>query len=106
MDINLLLDWPELIAFAFLIIGLAMAIFSGNTLILYTVCFLMGLFFGRMWYKLRKSETIALFLIIMAFFLGFLLGGIWANIRIISFILLAGILAGYYLHSKKIIRTI
>jgi hypothetical protein len=42
----------------------------------------------------------------MAFFLGFLLGGIWANIRIISFIMLAGILAGYYLHAKKIIRTI
>jgi hypothetical protein len=106
MDINLLLDWPELIAFAFLIIGLIMAIFSGNTLILYTVCFLMGLFFGRMWYKLRKSESIALFLIIMAFFLGFLLGGIWANIRAIALVLLAGILAGYYLHAKKIIRTI
>ena len=98
-------DWPELVATVLLIIGFAFALFSGNTTTLYTVCFLTGLVFGRLWFKVRMSHCIPLFLAIMAFFLGFILGGIWANLRIIAIALLAGILTGYWLHEKKIIRS-
>ena len=102
---NLIFDWPETVGLLFLIIGLVLALFSGNAVVLYSVCFIMGLVFGRMWYKFRASHCIPLFLAVMAFFLGFILGGIWAHLRIIALALLAGILLGYWLHEKKIIRT-
>jgi membrane-associated HD superfamily phosphohydrolase len=105
MPAQVALDWPELVATVVLIIGFAFALFSGNAAILYLVCFLTGLFFGRLWHKVKMSHSVPLFLAIMAFFLGFILGGIWANIRIITITLLAGILAGYWLHEKKIIRS-
>ncbi len=103
---NLQADWPETIAFFLLIIGLVFALFSGSLAILYTVCFLAGLLFGRMWYRFKKSQCIPIFLAVMAFFLGFILGGIWANLRIIALTLLAGILLGYWLHERKIIRSV
>ena len=59
-----------------------------------------------MWHKLKKSESIPLFLSIMAFFLGFVLGGVWTNLRAITLLLLAGTLAGYWVHEKKVLRTI
>ncbi len=102
---NLQFDWPEAISLLLLIIGFFMAIFSGNNAILYIVCFLMGLIFGRIWYKFRLSHCIPVFLAIMGFFLGFILGGIFANLRVIALVLLAGLLIGYWLHEKKIIRT-
>ncbi len=102
---DLTFDWPESIAVTFLIIGFAFALFSGNATVLYTVCFLMGLLFGRMWYKFRKTQCIPLFLVVMGFFLGFILGGIWANLRAVALLLLAGMLLGYWLHKKKIIRS-
>lgn len=98
-------DWPELTAIVVLIIGFAFALFSRNSVTLYLVCFFTGLLFGRLWFKVRMSHCIPLFLAIMAFFLGFILGGIWANLRIIAIVLLAGILIGYWLHEKKIIRS-
>jgi len=102
---SLTFDWPEMVAFMFLIIGLILALFSGDLFILYSVCFLMGLIFGRIWYKFRVSHCIPLFLLVMAFFLGFILGGIWANLRVIAIILLAGMLIAYWLHERKIIRS-
>jgi len=101
-----LLDWPETVGLLFLIIGFVLAIMSGNAVVLYITCFLMGLIFGRMWYKFRVSQCIPLFIVVMAFFLGFILGGIYANLRIIALLLLAGILVGYWLHAKKIIRSL
>ena len=106
LDTNLMLDWPEIAALFFLIIGFFTALFSGNAITLYSVCFLTGLLFGRVWYKYRKKESIPVFLFIVALFLGFVLGAIWANLRLISLMLLAGILIGYWLHAKKIIRTL
>lgn len=105
MKVDVMFDWPEILSLIVLIIGFLLAVFSGNVGILYTVCFLTGLLFGRVWYKSKLSHFIPAFLTIMAFFLGFILGGIFANLRIIALLLLAGILIGYWLHSKKLIRT-
>ncbi len=103
---NFQFDWPELLAAIFAIIGLTFALFSGNTMILYAVCLLTGLMLGRLWYKFRMSHCVPLFFIVMGFFLGFILGGIFANIRIIAILLLSGILIGYWIHEKKLIRTV
>jgi hypothetical protein len=105
MKVDVMFDWPEILSLLFLLAGFLMAIFSGNATVLYAVCFLTGLLFGRVWYKFKLSHCIPVFLVIMSFFLGFILGGIFANLRIIALLLLAGILIGYWLHSRKIIRT-
>ncbi len=105
MKSDVMFDWPEMLSLLFLVGGFFMAIFSDNSVALYTVCFLTGLLFGRVWYKFKLSHCIPVFLVIMSFFLGFILGGIFANLRIIALALLAGILIGYWLHAKKIIRT-
>jgi CDP-diglyceride synthetase len=99
-------DWPEAVSLIFLIIGFFAAIFSGNVLILYAVCFLMGLLFGRVWYRFKRANCVPLFMTVMTFFLGFILGAIYADLRIIALLLLAGILIGYWIHEKKLIRTL
>ena len=103
---DLTFDWPETVGLLFLIIGFVMAMLAGNVYVLYSVCFLIGLIFGRILYRFRMSECIPIFIVIMAFFLGFILGGIYANLRIIALLLLAGILISYWLHDKRIIRSI
>lgn len=105
MKSDVMFDWPEMLSLLFLVAGFFMAIFSDNATILYTVCFLTGLLFGRVWYKFKLSHCIPVFLVIMSFFLGFVLGGIFSNLRIVALALLAGILIGYWLHAKHIIRT-
>jgi len=102
---GLMLDWTEVVTLMLLVIGFSMALVGQSVLILYAVCFLMGLLFGRIWYKFRLSNCMPLFFAIMAFFLGFILGGMYASMRIIALLLLAGMLSGYWLHVKKIIRT-
>ncbi|PIN75869.1 hypothetical protein COV18_01670 [Candidatus Woesearchaeota archaeon CG10_big_fil_rev_8_21_14_0_10_37_12] len=101
-----ILDWPEIAAAPFLLIGLALAIFSKNNLILYTVCFLVGLLFGRAWYVNKTREKVPIFLAIMTFFLGFILGSLYANLRITVFVLLLGALAGYWIQEKNIIEHV
>src|SRR5574341_966478 len=98
MKVAVTFDWPEILSLIVLIIGFLLAVFSGNAGILYTVCFLTGLLFGRVWYKFKLKGIVPVFLTIMAFFLGFILGGIFYNLRIIALLLLAGILIGYWLH--------
>lgn len=105
-EINMLLDWPEVLALLFLTAGFAMALASGNTIAVYAIPALAGLFFGRLYYRFRKSENTALFLIMITFFLGFIVGGMWANLKAIALLLIAGIIAGYWVHAKKYLRTI
>ena len=103
---NLLLDWPEVLALIFLIIGFIMSITAGNTTAIYLIAVLAGLFFGRLYYRFKKSENIALFLIMITFFLGFIVGGIWSNLKAIALLLMAGIIIGYLVHEKKYLKTV
>lgn len=98
-------EWPETVAFLFLFIGFVTALFARNAYILYAVCFLIGLLFGRIWWRFKGANAIPVFYAIMTFFLGFILGAIYQNLRIVSILLLGGILVGYWLHEKKIITS-
>lgn len=104
MDITY--DWPEWVGAAFLILGLAFALFAANLYILYIICILMGLVFGRIWYKYRVTHCVPVFITLLAFFLGFILGSVYSNLRAVAILILAGTVIGYWLHKKKIIRTI
>jgi len=102
----LYLGWPEVVAFILMIVGFFFAIFAQNMIIAYIVVFLMGLLFGRVWYRYSRSSRIPLFLSIMFFLLGFMLGTLFANLQIIVLLMLAGTVIGYWLHEKGIIHSV
>ncbi|MBI4145735.1 hypothetical protein HY489_00165 [Candidatus Woesearchaeota archaeon] len=104
MDISF--DWAEWIAVFFLLIGSLMALFVANVVILYLVCFLMGLAFGRMWYKWKKRGRVPLFLSIMTFIFGFLMGAVFRSARVLLIIFVAGMFAGYYISEKELLRAV
>jgi len=98
-------DFPEILTIIAIITGIIIALATPNRIILYATALIMGLLFGRLWHKYKKSQCVPLALVIIGFFLGYLLGGIYANIRIIAIMLLAGIIISYWLHEKKILKT-
>lgn len=102
----LYLDWPEITAFIFMILGFVLALFSQSMIIAYIVVFLMGLLFGRIWYRWKRSGRIPLFLAIIFFLMGFIVGALFANLQVIVLLLLAGIVIGYWLHEKGIIHSV
>ncbi len=104
MKIDYLFDWPELVAFTFLLVGFFLALFSQSFFVLYSVCFLMGLIFGRVWWKWKTANKVPVFLTIVGFLLGFMLGSLFANLRLIVLLVFGGIIIGYYVHVKKFLK--
>jgi len=102
----LYMDWPEIIAFIFMIVGFFLAIFADSMIIAYIVVFLMGLLFGRIWYRYKRSSRVPLFLSIVFFLLGFMVGTLFAKLQIIVLLMLAGTVIGYWLHEKGIIHSV
>lgn len=100
------LDLTEQCGIGLLVIGFAIAALSREPFILYTTCFLMGLLFGRIWYRRKGNFTASLFMLIMFFFLGFILGGFYANLTLLTILLAGGIILSYWLHDRGIIRSI
>lgn len=100
------LDWPEFFAVIFMIVGFALALFSDNLVVAYIVVFLMGLLFGRTWYRGKKTNRIPLFLSIIFFLFGFMIGTLFSSVQVIVLLMLAGVLIGYWLHEKGIIHSV
>ncbi len=103
---EMVFDWPEFFAIVFMIIGFGLALFSDNLIIAYIVVFLMGLLFGRVWYRGKKTNQIPLFLSIVFFLLGFMIGTLFASLQIIVLLMLAGVILGFWLHEKGIIHSV
>lgn len=102
---NLMFDWPELVALCFLFAGIFLALFSPDVYILYFVCFLMGLIFGRWWWKWQSTNRIPTALAVIGFLLGFILGSLYANLRLIVILVFAGVLIGYYVHEYGLLSV-
>ena len=105
MDTRMIIDWPEMLATAFLAVGLVIGAATSSTSTIYATCFLMGLLFGRLWWRWKTGNRVPIFLSIMTFFFGFTLGTLFADLRIVSILLLLGVVLGYWLHEKKIITS-
>ena len=99
-------DWPEFISVVALVVAFLVAVFSGSAFVSYTLVFLAGLTFGRVWYRRRRKEQVPLFLIIAGFLLGFLLGTLYGDVRVIVVLFLIGIALSYWLHQQKIVRSV
>ena len=103
---NYLLDTPEIIATGFLVIGISIAIFSQSNTIGYATVILMGLLFGRIWFRFKTGTRTPIFVSILTFFLGYMIGNAFEQFRITIILLTLGTVAGYYLHEKGIIKSV
>ncbi len=101
---DLTLDWPELYGLLFIVVGFGLAIVSRNAFVTIAVIGLMGLSFGRTWFRCKKQSTwVPLFITMMFFLIGFFVGSFFANLQISIMVFLGGTLAGYKVHEKRVI---
>ena len=106
MAVDFLLDWPEVVAGLFFCIGMLLALFAGNFWMLYGVAFLMGLLFGRVWYRQQFSKKTSLVFSILLFLLGLFLGSFFAWVRAVTLLLAAGMVIAYWLHKQRIVESV
>lgn len=99
-------DWPELAAVIFLFLGFILALASSTFTIAYIVIFLLGLMFGRTWYRFHRARKTALVMSIAACLLGFGFGAILGNLQLVVLVFLLGILIGYWVHQKGWISSV
>jgi len=93
-------EWPEMIGFGLLIIGLLISLSLGSTFLTYIVSFLFGLFFGRVWYQRRKDRKIPYFIIIIGFVIGYVAGSYYGNKLVTIIVFLLGGAISYYIHKN------
>lgn len=103
---ELLVDWPEFVAMLFFLAGMVFAFFSGSFWALYFVAFLMGLLFGRVLYRQKKSNKVPLAFTVLLFLLGLFFGSFFSWIRWITLFLAIGIIVAYVLHETGWIESV
>ena len=106
MAVDYLVDWPEAVAVVFFCIGLVIALLSRTFWVLYSVAFLLGLVFGRIWYRQRSSSKVPLIIVLALLFLGIIVGSFFAWVRPVTVLMLNGVLLAYWLHKKGFIESV
>lgn len=97
--------WAEYVSFAFLAIGFVFAVMAGSAVILYVVAILFGGMFGRWWWKFKASLKVPVVVIIMGFLIGYIIGSFYGSRKVVLVLFLAGMVASYVLHERKIIHS-
>lgn len=105
MNIDFVLDWPEVLATLCFFAGLVLALMSGAFWAVYLISFLLGLLFGRIWFRQKSASKIPLTFCILLCLFGLFAGSFFAWIRWVTLFLTAGILLTYWLHSKGYIES-
>lgn len=99
-------DFFETVVLFVLILGFFLSTFADSLAMKFLLVFAVGLMFGRVWYIFKTRMKFVLTTIIAGFLLGFLVGNLLENIREIVILFLAGLLVSYYVHEKKLIKTL
>ena len=102
--VDLAYTWVEYVAFMLMLIGFVLAIYSGSAVITYLVSFLSGMFFGRIWFLIRKKEKFPYIIMISFFLIGFVLGSFYGEKMLIIIFYILGSILSYYISFKKWIR--
>ena len=115
MALNTVDNWAEYVVLILLIIGFILALLSGSAVISYIIIFLCGGAFGRLWYKLKLSMKVPWFVVMFGFLVGFLIGSYlldqtispsYGNKMVIIILYILGITLAYYIHEKKLLRSL
>lgn len=101
--------WPEWIALLLFVLGMYFALKAGSTPAILGLALIIGLFFGREFYRLKKQNaamltaTLMLAGLVMGFFLVSWARGIRGEL--VFLLVAAGIALGYTIHTRGLIRT-
>ncbi|MFH0979230.1 MAG: hypothetical protein V1837_08100 [Candidatus Woesearchaeota archaeon] len=104
--VNFYKDWAEILAGVLLVLGFILALTTGSKVMSYLVITLCGMMFGRLWHKYKKNFQFTWFLVILGFIIGYLLGNYYGSTYTTITLFLVGIMISYYMHDKKIIKTV
>lgn len=84
--------------------GFIFAITSRSVLATYSLAVLLGIVFGKIWYKFRRKPRIPFLIIVAGFAVGYGIGTIYGS-RIFSVMLFVlAMIASYMIHERAIIR--
>jgi len=97
-------NWPEILAFFFLIVGAILALLAGSAVMSYLTVFVAGLVASKTWWDHRKNMKLTITLMTFGFLVGFTLGAIYGNPFIILLSFIAGILVGLKIQSKGLVK--
>lgn len=100
MEFDIYRDFGELLMALFLVIGLLVAFGTDSLFVTLSVVFLLGLIFGRLWFRQRSSFRVILSLVIMGLLLGLWFGDFLLNVEVITLFFFLGFSIGYYAHYK------
>jgi hypothetical protein len=97
------LSFEDIIFLSLLSLGIITALLTGSAMVFYIVSFMVGLLFGRVWYKTKSALQFKYFLMITLFMVGFIIGNAligYGSPWITLVLYIAGIMASYYICSK------
>ena len=99
-------NWPEIIGTFVLIVGFVLTIVLPSAILIYTVVILIGLLFGRIWFRQKGGLKFPLFVIMMALLLGIMLGAKYGDKTLVVIFFFFSMAFSYYLHDQKLIKSI
>lgn len=98
-------DWPEFVALLFMVVGFALSIMADSKPAAYSVVFILGLFFGRVWYRFEQASKLPLLIAILGCILGIVLGLILQNLQLVILLFVLGIISGFWIHKRGWIQS-
>lgn len=104
--VNLWWNWPEVLSFILLVIGVFVGLGAGSKVIVYTLIILAGFMGGRVWFRIKSHLKIAWTIVLMGFLVGFMLGAQYGDKVTILILYLVGMMVSYYLHEKGILKSL
>jgi len=99
-------DWPDIIAFLVSLLSFFVAIVSGNRVFGFVIVFLVGLIFGRMWFRFRSESRVSLVIVMLGALLGFLIALFFNNPHLVVILFLVGVAFGFWVHEKGFIKSV
>ena len=97
-------NWMEFWFLVLMITGLLIALAAPSAVISYTIVFLSGMIGGRLIYSRKNKIQLPYFMIIAGFVIGYLAGVYYGSRKIVIALFVLGIIIGYKLYDKKILK--
>ncbi len=94
-------NWVEAFFLIVIILGFIISIVISKAYVSYVVVFLLGLLFGKLVYRKRKSYTLSYVILAAGFVIGFLIGNRSANTWLILLLFVFASIISYLLHENK-----
>ena len=102
------LNWAEIVAGIFIVVGIVIAFLSPSAFISYIVIFLSGMIAGRLLWEKRRNVKTPYIYIMLGFLAGFMLGSFthYGNPIIILVLFILGARLMYKLNEKGILADV